>query len=109
LDIAPIMRAYQDDTSAVAKVKGYENAVNRVLDSAIKAIKKGLTSHYICVSIADELDVLHTFSRYSEFLAAAENANLTVLTSVMNMTGAINIGPGSFSLSLATDQGELKF
>lgn len=72
LDIVPIIQGRNDKTEPAAKIRGFENAVEKLFHYAIKHIHAGLLSPYIIVSIAGDLSVLDKFPAYKELLTAAQ-------------------------------------
>ena len=108
LDITPILRGCQDVTEPVAKVRGFGNALDKLFRFAIDKIKEGLLSPYVVVSVADDPGVLLRYESYNELRDVANKQGIEVVSSVMSMSGGINLGPGSISLALASDNHNYK-
>jgi len=109
LDISPILRGSQDVTEPVAKVRGFDNALDKLFSFAIDKIKEGLACPYIVISVADDPGVLLRYESYSDLKDVAKKHGVEVLSAVMSMSGGINLGPGTVSLALATDNHDYKF
>lgn len=105
LDIKPILQAYRGETSPVGKVHGYEAAVNDLMDRAIERIKNGtLLSKLVAMSYSGNPEVVKKYPKYAELSKAAEEHGVELLLSVMSMTAAINVGPGTFTLAYAAPE-----
>ncbi|MEN0035605.1 MAG: DegV family protein [Cellvibrio sp.] len=105
LDIVPIIQGRNDKTEPAAKVRGFENAVDKLFNHAIKYINAGLLSPYVIVSVAGDLSVLDQFSAYKELLKVAQQKNIRVLPCVMGLTSGLNVGPGSIGLGFLAEDG----
>ena len=103
MDISPILRGYQDVTEPVVKVRGREAAVNRMFTYAMHRMNEGLCTPYIVVSIAGDPLALEQFEKFREMKILAKAKDIRVMTTVMNLSGGINMGPDTVSISLASD------
>lgn len=108
LNIKPIIRGYQGNTEPVAKLRGFEHAVESLFAQAVSQIKRGLLAPYLCVSFAGELEKISELPGYSELEVAANQNAVTLLPSVMSMTGAVNTGPGTVCIGYAADTHEFQ-
>ena len=109
LDISPIIRGDSDSTETIAKIRGRENAVNKLFDYVIRHMKLGLSFPYICISVADEPSTLSEFEGFQRLLSEAKVHQVEVLVSVMGMAGGINLGPGSLSVAFASRNKDYQF
>lgn len=103
LDIKPILCGYGDETKPVDKVRGYEPAIDKLFNYAIRRVEQGLLAPYLSISYAGNLDDVSQFPRYAELKAACQAADVELLQSVMSVTGGVNIGPGALSLGLIAE------
>lgn len=103
LDIKPILCGYGDETKPVDKVRGFEPALEKLFNYAIRRIEMGLMVPYLSISYAGELDDLSQFPRYADLKTTCEQHEITLLESVMSVTGGVNIGPGALSLALIAE------
>lgn len=108
-DIVPIIQGRNDNTGPVAKIRGFEHAVDAMFQHAIKHVKAGLLSPYVIVSIAGDLEKLDQIASYKELVQAAELRNIRVLTTVMGLTGGLNVGPGAIGLGFLAYDREYTF
>lgn len=108
LDIAPILCGHNGETYPVAKVRGFENAVQRLFSYAEERIRKGLLAPYINISYAGEEDVIQQLPGFGHLAAVAQEHGVEVLTSIMSTTGGTNVGPGTVSLALIAEPHEFE-
>ncbi len=106
LDIKPILCGYADETRPVAKVRGFDAAVERLFDYAAERVSQGLLSPYVVVSYAGELDALKAMPGFIRLQQACRTAEVELLCSVMSVTGGVNLGPGAVSLGLIAEPHE---
>lgn len=103
LDVKPILCGYGDETKPVDKVRGFDAAVGKLLDYAVRRIEAGLMAPYVVVSYAGALEDLETLPGYAQLKATCQSGGVELLSSVMSVTGGINVGPGTFSLGLIAE------
>jgi len=101
--IKPIIQAKNDETMPIAKVRGFDQAVNRLFAYGINRIKIGLLSPYVVVSIAGDEADLKRFDGFLELKAVAKLHQVELITCVMGLTSGLNVGPGAISLALAAE------
>jgi len=109
LDISPILRGYGDVTEAVAKIKGRDIAIEKLFNYGIDRLNEGLKLPYIIVSIAGSPKELEKFDSFRALRKLAESNKVELMTTVMNLSGGINMGPGTISLGLASENETLEF
>ena len=103
LDVKPILCGYGDETKPVDKVRGFDAAVEKLFRYAIDRIERGLLSPYLGVSYAGDLAMLESMPGYADLKQSCANAGVTLLTSVMSVTGGVNLGPGTLTLGLLAE------
>lgn len=103
LDIAPILCGHDGDTFPVAKMRGFEPAVQRLFDYAEERITHGLLSPYVCVSYAGAEDDIPHLPGYDRLAKVAREHKVQLLPSMMSTTGGGNMGPGTVSLALISE------
>jgi len=101
MDIKPIVLGHDGITEPVDKVRGHENGIKYLIDRADEAIAKGLEIPVIVMSYAGDPRRIQKMDAYQEFTERCRRQGVTPLLSVMSTTGAINVGPGAFSLAYA--------
>ena len=106
LDIKPIIRAKDDETAPVAKVRGFDNAVDRLFNYGISRIEAGLLSPYVIVSIAGDVAELDKYETFAALKSIAKARKISVIACTMGLTSGLNVGPGAISLGLASTDHE---
>lgn len=101
LDVKPLLYCNQDRTGPVAKVRGFDAAVERLFQTAAEQIRKGLESPTVCISYGGDLQRLERMPGYAEMKKSADENGVEILVSPMSTTAAINVGPGAVSLAFA--------
>ena len=101
LNIKPIVLGHKGETTPIDKAVGFNSGLEKIFNSAVSAIEKGLSINVICMSYAGDLDEIKNEPAYQKFVEYAEKQGIPTLLSVMSTTAAINVGPGCFSLAYA--------
>lgn len=109
LDISPILRGYGDVTEPVAKIRGRSTAIGMLFQYAIDRLKEGVLTPYIIVSIAGDPSELVEYSKFTELKQLAKEKRVDLMTTVMNLSGGINMGPGTISIALASENETFDF
>ena len=104
LDIKPILHCNQGVTRPVAKVRGFETAVEKLFADAANEVNRGLSVPYFTLSYGGPLEQLREFRGYDNLVLACRNNGVELLESLMSLTGIINLGPGAISLGFASDR-----
>ncbi len=103
LDIKPILCGYADQTEPVDKVRGFDAAVEKLFDYAGRKVKEGLMSPFVVVSYAGDPKELEQMPGYRALRAICRESNVELLSSIMSVTGGVNLGPGALSLGLIAE------
>lgn len=104
LDIKPIVEARNGLTGAIDKVRGFDEGLNNLLERARAGIEQGLTIKAVNMSYAGDPKKIENTEAYRSFKTFAQDHGVTTLLSVMSSTGAINVGPGAFSVAFAVKE-----
>jgi DegV family protein with EDD domain len=99
LDLRPIILGYRGDTQAIARVRGYEQAVARMFAHVVRQIENGIYTQHVCVSYGGELSELATLPGYALLQDAAARHGIELLASVMSATAAVNVGAGCVAVA----------
>ena len=108
LDIKPILCARQDQTFPVAKVRGFDAAVNKMFQHARACVENGLLTPIVCVSYAGDPEAVYQMPGFDALKAATEQHAIELLVSHMGLTGGVNIGPGAISVGFISEQEPLQ-
>jgi DegV family protein with EDD domain len=103
LDIKPILHANRGETGPVAKVKGFEPAVQKVFEFAGKRVREGLLTPTLCLSYGGELAELRALPGYQQLRDTCAEQNVDVYESVMSLTGMVNVGKGALVVGFAAE------
>lgn len=109
LDIVPIISGRNDNTEPVAKIRGFDNAVNALFEHAIQYIDAGLLSPYVVVSIAGSFQSLLDLPAYKALADHANRHKVTLLPCVMGLTSGLNVGPGAIGMGFLAQDKDIRF
>ncbi|MBD7921307.1 DegV family protein [Xanthomonas bonasiae] len=101
LDIKPVLHGYRGDTAPVAKIKGFDAAVQKLFEFVGKRVAAGLMTPTLCLSYGGELSELRALPGYAALRQVCETHAVEVLESVMSLTGMVNVGKGALTLGFA--------
>ncbi|WP_369915699.1 DegV family protein [Xanthomonas sp. NCPPB 3005] len=101
LDIKPVLHGYRGDTAPVAKIKGFDAAVQKLFEFVGKRVAAGLMTPTLCLSYGGELSELRALPGYTALRQVCEAHTVEVLESVMSLTGMVNVGKGALTLGFA--------
>jgi DegV family protein with EDD domain len=103
LDVKPIMCSHQDQIGPVAKVRGFDTGVERLFRNAAGQIRRGLKAPQVCISYGGDPEDIKAMPGYAELDRVASEHGVGILSSVMSMTAAVNVGSGGLSIAYAAD------
>jgi DegV family protein with EDD domain len=103
LDIKPILHCNRGETGPVAKIKGFEPAVQRLFEFTAKRVAAGLMTPTVCLSYGGELERMRYLPGYQELRAACKAHDVEVFESVMSLTGMVNVGKGAVVVGFAAE------
>jgi len=101
LDIKPVLHGYRGDTAPVAKIKGFDAAVQKLFEFVGKRVAAGLMTPTLCLSYGGELSELRALPGYAALRQVCAAHAVEVLESVMSLTGMVNVGKGALTLGFA--------
>lgn len=100
LDVKPIIYGAQDGTEVIAKMRGFDNAAERILRNLRMAVERGLDAPFVVLSYAGDLKLMRLLPGYAELAACCAEHEVSLLESVMSITGGINLGPGALTAGI---------
>ena len=103
LDIKPILHCNRGETAPVAKIKGFDQAVDKRLDFTIRRIQAGLMTPTVCLSYGGELAEMRALPGYEKLRMACEAQQVELYESVMSLTGMVNVGKGALVVGFAAE------
>ncbi|MDO8989006.1 MAG: DegV family protein [Sideroxyarcus sp.] len=104
LDIKPILLGHNDETKPVAKMRGFESAVETMFTNATRAVEQGLMSTEICVAFGGDPARLLQFPGFNRFREAVTKARYTIHISPMSISGSVHAGPGCVEVAFISDK-----
>lgn len=104
LDIKPVLRGHRGDTGPVAKIKGFEPAVEKMFDFAARRVRAGLLTPTVTLCYGGHLDGMRALPGYTRLLDACTGQNVEVFESVMSTTGMVNVGRGAVVVGFAAPE-----
>lgn len=108
LDIKPVLHCNRGETGPVAKIKGYDQAAQKLFEFAARKSAGGLATPTMCVSYGGELAELRALPGYDRLRAACAENNVELFESVMSLTGMVNVGKGALALGFAAEQAQFE-
>lgn len=104
LDIKPILHANRGETGPVAKIKGFDPAVQKLFEHVARRVESGeLLTPTVCMSYGGELEALRALPGYDRLREACATSNIEVFESVMSLTGMVNVGKGAVVVAFAAE------
>ncbi|MEO0367793.1 MAG: DegV family protein [Pseudomonadota bacterium] len=101
LDISPILKNHNEEITPVDMVRGYSNAVERLLEYCCDRALEGLKTPFINISIAGDPLSLNTYTNFKRLQKVCHDTNTKLLVGVMTLAAAINLGPGCVAVGIA--------
>jgi len=99
LDIKPVILCYRGETQPVAKVRGYERAVEKMFRHVAAEVRRGIGTTHLCISYGGPLNQVAALPGYDELAKAAREQKVDILTSIMSATAAVNTGGGCVAVA----------
>lgn len=107
LEIKPIVHAHGGTTEPVLKVRGHQQALDRIIGIAQRQVMRGLATRAVCVSYAGNLEDVRVMSSYRQLRETCRAEKIELILSTMSMTGGLNVGADAFSIAFACDELDL--
>lgn len=103
LDIKPILHCNRGETGPVAKVKGLQNACERLFRFAGERVRAGLLTPTLCLGYGGELAEMRALPGYEDLREACAAHNVELFETVMGLTGMVNVGKGALVAGFAAE------
>lgn len=103
LDIKPVLHGHAGKTEPVAKLKGFDNAVEQMFKFAGHRVMAGLLTPTVCLSYGGDLAEMRALPGYNRLRDVCANNNIEVFESVMSLTGMVNVGKGAVVVGFAAE------
>lgn len=106
LGIYPLICNVNDSSSAIKKIRGFDNAARDLFAHTAERIKMGLYSPIVTVCYVGPLEELKALPGYSELAQVAAANKIMLIPSVASIASGVYTSPGSLSVAMATDPHE---
>lgn len=106
LDIKPLVKGYRNQTFPCAKLRNFESGAERLFNYAARHVESGLLVPVVTVCYAGELKDLFSLPGYSNLALSCSKHGVQLLSSMMSMSGAANVGDGALGLAFADGEHE---
>jgi DegV family protein with EDD domain len=104
LDIKPVLHCNRGETGPVAKVKGFDNAAEKLFTFAARRVRDGkLLTPTLAMSFGGPLEEMRRLPGYAELIETCKAHRVEVFESLMSLTGMCNVGKGSLTLGFASE------
>jgi DegV family protein with EDD domain len=104
LDIKPLLHCNRGNTGPLAKIKGFDNAAEKLFGFAARRVREGkLLTPTLAMSFGGKLEEMRALPGYTDLVEACRQQGVTVFESMMSLTAMVNVGRGSLSLAFASD------
>lgn len=106
LDIKPVLHAHRGETAPVAKIKGFDPAVEKLFKFTARRVRRGqLMSPTVALCYGGELDEMRALPGYGELVESCRAHQVELFESVMSLTGMVNVGKGALAVGFASEAG----
>jgi len=104
LDIKPILLGHMDETGPVAKMRGFDVAVETMFANATRAVESGLLAPALCIGYGGDPDAVRQMPGFPRLQAATEKARVTIHLAPMSISGGVHTGPGCITVAFISDK-----
>jgi len=109
LDMKPLVRGFRNETGAITTLRHFEEGALRCFQFVIRLIReRKLLSPTLCLGFAGDLRRLEELPGHAELLGVAKEAGVSVYTSIMSITGGVNVGEGALEFGFAAADHEFE-
>lgn len=103
LNITPVIFGKGAEGKPATKTRGFEPAVEKVMNYAVARVEAGLLTPYVSLSCGMSWDEIEALPGLQRLRDACKAHGVELLLSQMGITSTIYIGPGSLCLALAAE------
>jgi fatty acid-binding protein DegV len=103
-NIRPVIRMHRGATEAIAKARGTDEGIRRLLGHAEACIRAGcLMTPTIAAAYAGDIDDVTAWPAWQSLADAAAAHDVELMLAPMSLTVALNVGAGAFGLSYLSE------
>lgn len=108
LDIKPVLSLYREQTQPVAKLRGFDAAVEKMFTHVAAVLRDGkLISRHVCVSYGGNPAEVLGMPGFIGLQQACAKRGLQLMTTFMGASAAVNVGAGAVTVSYAGEYREM--
>ncbi len=100
LDVKPVIRAFNGETEAWAKVRSYDAAIEHVAEAIADAAEAGTIEPIVNVGYGGPDETLERIRPYRALRRLLAERGIRVLESHMSLTAGINVGRGALAFGV---------
>ncbi|HWI24575.1 MAG TPA: fatty acid-binding protein DegV, partial [Lysobacter sp.] len=90
-------------TEPIAKVKGFDQGVEKLFRYTGDRIRAGLMTPTVCLSYGGDLAEMRALPGYDDLRVTCQSYNIELFESVMSLTGMVNVGKGALVVGFASE------
>ena len=103
-NIRPVIHMHRGETRAIAKARGTEDGVRRLLAHAEACIRTGsLLTPAVAACYAGDIDEVESLPGWESLKKTAASRKVELMLAPMSLTVALNVGAGAFGLSYLSE------
>jgi len=103
-NIRPLIHMHRGETEAVAKVRGSDEGIRRVLAHAEECVRgRRLLTSAVSACHAGDIERIRALPAWQSLADACERHDVELMLAPMSLTVALNVGAGAFGLSYLSD------
>jgi len=103
-NIRPVIHMHQGETEAIAKARGREDGIRRLLAHAETCVRTGrLLTPAVSAAYAGDPAEVRGWPAWRSLAAAAKRGGVELMLAPMSLTVALNVGAGAFGLSYLSE------
>jgi DegV family protein with EDD domain len=104
LDMKPVVCCFRGETGAVAKVRHFAAAAERVFANVTREIERGLVVPFVNLSYGGNWSSIAQLGGFAALARAASARGVEVHWSHLSMVAGVNVGPGALTVGMVAQQ-----
>lgn len=101
IGVTPIVEIYDDKTTPITTKRGFDDALDTLIEYMIERIEEGLYIPIVNISYAGDLNDLHNLTIMDKLKTVAQRHKVKLFFGVMGLGASMVYGPGGFSIGIA--------
>jgi len=103
-NVRPLIRMHRGETEAIAKVRGSEEGIRRLMAHVETMIaEERLATPVVAITYSGALDAVYRMDAVQSLRRVAQEHGVEVLFAPMSLTVALNVGANAFSVGYLSD------